>query len=162
MSKETRSRKSNGDCVNREYPERPVIGVGGVILVEGQVVLVRRRFEPLAGRWSLPGGMLEVGETLEAGVSREMTEETGLEIKVGPVIEVFDRITYDQSRRVQFHFVLVDYLCWPSGGELQAGSDVDRVVLATPAVLQDYNLTEKATEVIGRALELAHLSLIHI
>ena len=136
--------------MNREYPERPVIGVGGVILVEGQVVLVRRRFEPLAGRWSLPGGMLEVGETLEAGVSREMTEETGLEIKVGPVI------TYDQSRRVQFHFVLVDYLCWPSGGQLQAGSDVDRVVLATPAALQDYNLTEKATEVIGRALELAH------
>ena len=142
--------------MNREYPERPVIGVGGVILVEGQVVLVRRRFEPLAGRWSLPGGMLEVGETLEAGVSREMTEETGLEIEVGPVIEVFDRITYDQSRRVQFHFVLVDYLCWPSGGQLQAGSDVDRVVLATPAALQDYNLTEKATEVIGRALELAH------
>ena len=141
--------------MNREYPERPVIGVGGVILVEGQVVLVRRRFEPLAGRWSLPGGMLEVGETLEAGVSREMTEETGLEIKVGPVIEVFDRITYDQSRRVQFHFVLVDYLCWPSGGQLQAGSDVDRVVLATPAVLQDYNLTEKATEVIGRARRLS-------
>ena len=121
--------------MNREYPERPVIGVGGVILLEGQVVLVRRRFEPLAGRWSLPGGMLEVGETLEAGVSREMTEETGLEIEVGPVIEVFDRITYDQSRRVQFHFVLVDYLCWPSGGQLQSGSDVDRVVLATPAIL---------------------------
>ena len=141
--------------MNREYPERPVIGVGGVILLEGQVVLIRRRFEPLAGRWSLPGGMLEVGETLEAGVSREMTEETGLEIEVGPVIEVFDRITYDKSQRVRFHFVLVDYLCWPSGGQLQAGSDVDRVVLAAPSDFQDYNLTEKVTEVIGRALDLA-------
>ncbi len=141
--------------MNREYPERPIVGVGGVILLEGKVVLVRRRFEPLAGRWSLPGGMLEVGETLEAGVSREMTEETGLEIEVGPVIEVFDRITYDKSQRVQFHFVLVDYLCWPSGGQLQAGSDVDRVVLAAPLDFQNYNLTEKVTEVIGRALELA-------
>jgi len=141
--------------VNREYPERPIVGVGGVILLEGKVVLVRRRFEPLAGRWSLPGGMLEVGETLEAGVSREMTEETGLEIEVGPVIEVFDRITYDKSQRVQFHFVLVDYLCWPSGGQLQAGSDVDRAVLAAPSDFQNYNLTEKVTEVIGRALKLA-------
>jgi mutator protein MutT len=141
--------------VNREYPERPIVGVGGVILLEGKVVLIRRRFEPLAGRWSLPGGMLEVGETLEAGVSREMTEETGLEIEVGPVIEVFDRITYDKSQRVQFHFVLVDYLCWPSGGQLQAGSDVDRVVLAAPSDFQNYNLTEKVTEVIGRALKLA-------
>ena len=141
--------------MNREYPERPIVGVGGVILLEGKVVLIRRRFEPLAGRWSLPGGMLEVGETLEAGVSREMTEETGLEIEVGPVIEVFDRITYDKSQRVQFHFVLVDYLCWPSGGQLQAGSDVDRVVLAAPSDFQNYNLTEKVTEVIGRALKLA-------
>ena len=141
--------------MNREYPERPIVGVGGVILLEGKVVLVRRRFEPLAGRWSLPGGMLEVGETLEAGVSREMTEETGLEIEVGPVIEVFDRITYDKSQRVQFHFALVDYLCWPSGGQLQAGSDVDRAVLAAPSDFQNYNLTEKVTEVIGRALKLA-------
>ena len=76
---------------SREYPERPIVGVGAVIVEAGKVLLVKRRYEPLAGRWSIPGGTLELGETLEDGVAREMREETGLEIEVGPVIEVFDR-----------------------------------------------------------------------
>jgi mutator protein MutT len=138
----------------REYPERPIVGVGAVIVEAGKVVLVRRRYEPLAGRWSLPGGALELGETLEAGVAREMREETGLDVEVGPVIEVFDRIMLDGERRVRYHFVLVDYLCWPSGGELQAGSDVDAAILVDPASLDAYDLTAKAQAVIARALEL--------
>ena len=77
---------------SRTYPERPIVGVGAVILVDGKVVLIKRRFEPLAGQWSLPGGTLEVGESLEAGTAREILEETGLVVEVGPVIEVFDRI----------------------------------------------------------------------
>ena len=138
----------------RQYPERPIVGVGAVIVEAGKVVLVRRRFEPLAGRWSLPGGTLELGETLETGVAREMREETGLDVEVGPVIEVFDRIILDAERRVRYHFVLVDYLCWPVGGELQAGSDVDEAILVDPASLDAYDLTAKAQAVIARAVEL--------
>jgi len=138
----------------RQYPERPIVGVGAVIVNAGKVLLVKRRYEPLAGHWSIPGGTLELGETLEAGLVREMREETGLEIQVGPVIEVFDRIILDPERRVRYHFVLVDYLCWPIGGVLQAGSDVDAAVLVNPAELDVYDLTEKARAVIARALEL--------
>jgi mutator protein MutT len=140
---------------SRAYPGRPVVGVGAVIVKAGRVLLVKRRYEPLAGRWSIPGGTLELGETLETGVAREMQEETGLEIEVGPVIEVFDRIVFDADKRVRYHFVLVDYLCWPIGGELQAGSDVDEAVMVHPASLDEYDLTEKAREVIARALEVA-------
>ena len=138
----------------RQYPERPIVGVGAVIVEDGKVVIVKRRYEPLAGRWSLPGGALELGETLETAVAREMREETGLDVEVGPVIEVFDRIILDAERRVRYHFVLVDYLCWPVGGELQAASDVDHAILVHPAFLDAYDLTPKAQAVIDRALEL--------
>ena|SRR5690349_18219092 len=142
----------------RLYPERPIVGVGAVVLDGGKVVLIRRRFEPLKGQWSLPGGTLEVGETLEAGVARELREETGLDVEVGPVVEVFDRIMLDEAHRVRYHFVLIDYLCWPVGGRLQAGSDVDDAVLVDPGALDPYQLTAKATAVIARALELARES----
>jgi len=140
--------------VTRQYPERPVVGVGAVIIQDGRVLLVKRRYEPLAGRWSLPGGMLELGETLEAGLMREMQEETGLDVAVGPVIEVFDRIMLDEEKRVQYHFVLVDYLCWPSGGTLRAGSDVEDAVFVDRDDLAPYDLTDKAQAVIARAFHL--------
>lgn len=138
----------------RRYPERPVVGVGAVVLMEGRVVLIKRRFEPLAGQWSLPGGALELGETLAAGVAREILEETGLEVEVGPVIEVFDRILLDEERKVRYHYVLVDYLCRPVGGRLQHGSDVADVALADPDQLESYRLTPKATAIIRRAVEM--------
>jgi ADP-ribose pyrophosphatase YjhB (NUDIX family) len=138
----------------RMYPNRPIVGVGAVILSEGKVVLVKRRHEPLAGQWSLPGGTLELGETLEAGVAREMLEETGLVVEVGPVIEVFDRILLDEERKVRYHFVLVDYLCRPVAGTLQSDSDVSDVVLADPLDLSGYHLAPKARDVIARALQL--------
>jgi ADP-ribose pyrophosphatase YjhB (NUDIX family) len=150
---------NDGRTDTRQYPARPVVGVGAVILRDGQVVIVKRRYEPLAGRWSLPGGTLELGETLEAGVIREMREETGLDVDVGPVIEVFDRIMLDDERRVRYHFVLVDYLCWPVGGELRAGSDVDQAIFADPAGLSPYALTERAQAVIDRGVELAREAL---
>jgi ADP-ribose pyrophosphatase YjhB (NUDIX family) len=139
----------------RAYPDRPFVGVGGVIVDGDKVVIVKRRHDPLAGRWSIPGGGVEVGETLEASVARELLEETGLEVEVGPVIEVFDRITRDEHGRVRYHFVLVDYLCRPTGGVLQAGSDVAEAVLVDPAELAPYELSEKAVAVIARAMELA-------
>jgi 8-oxo-dGTP diphosphatase len=140
---------------NRQYPERPIVGVGAVIVDEGKVLLVKRKYEPLKGQWSLPGGMVEIGETLETALTREMLEETGLRVDVGPVIEVFDRIMRDEDRRVRYHFVLLDYLCWPSDGSLQAGSDVEEAIWADPARLGEYGLTEKAMSVIERGLMLA-------
>jgi mutator protein MutT len=140
---------------DRRYPDRPYVGIGGIIVHEGRVVLVKRRFEPLAGQWSIPGGAVETGETLEACLIREMAEETGFVVEVGPVVEVLDRITHDDDGRVLYHFVLVDYLCWPVGGELRAGSDVAEAVLAERSELAQYQLTEKALSVIERALEMA-------
>ena len=155
--------------MSREYPERPVVGVGAVVyLTRGEaervgvagapdsgVVLIKRHYEPLAGQWSLPGGMLEVGETLAAAVARELLEETGLVVEVGPVIDVFDRIMLDAGQRVQYHFVLVDYLCRIAGGRLDAGTDAAAVVIADAAQLAPFDLTQKALEVIARGVELA-------
>jgi 8-oxo-dGTP diphosphatase len=100
----------------REYPERPWVGVGALIFREGRVLLVRRGHAPSLGEWSIPGGALEVGETLADGVKREVREETGLAVEPLAVVEVVDRIVRDEAGRVQFHYVLVDYLCRVSGG----------------------------------------------
>lgn len=140
---------------SRSYPAHPIVGVGAVIEQHGRVVLIRRRFEPLAGQWSLPGGTLEVGETLEAGVAREIVEETGLVVDVGPVIEVFDRILMDEEKRIRYHFVLIDYLCRPIGGTLAHGSDVDAAVFVESERLGEYGLTPKAVAIIQRGLELS-------
>ena len=151
---------------SREYPARPIVGVGAVVYVtpgdaaalrlpSAGVILVRRGHQPLAGEWSLPGGTLEVGEPLEAAIAREVAEETGLTVDVGPVIEVFDRIMLDDQERVQYHFVLIDYLCRPAGGALQAGSDAADIAVADPAALGPFRLTEKAASVIARGLEMA-------
>src|SRR5215213_2121620 len=120
---------------SRQYPAQPIVGVGAVIMQDGRVVIVKRRFEPLAGQWSLPGGRLELGETLEAGLAREMLEETGLVVDVGPVVDVFDRILLDPERKVRYHYVLIDYLCRPVGGALTHGSDVAAAELADPGDL---------------------------
>ena len=136
----------------RTYPDRPVVGVGAVVLVGGQIVLVKRAHEPLQGQWNLPGGAVEIGETLADACAREVLEETGLVVDVGPVIELFDRIMLDAEGRVQYHFVLVDYVCRPVGGTLRCGSDASDIALADPDGLAPYELTDKAVEVIGKAL----------
>ena len=136
-------------------PAQPIVGVGAVIIQDGKVVLVKRRFEPLAGQWSLPGGRLELGETLEAGLAREMLEETGLEVEVGPVVDVFDRILLDPERKVRYHYVLIDYLCRPIGGALTHGSDVAAAEFVDPGELDRYRLTPKATSVIEKAVGIA-------
>ena len=140
---------------SRQYPGQPIVGVGAVIIHGGKVVIVKRRFEPLAGQWSLPGGRLELGETLESGLAREMLEETGLEVEVGPVVDVFDRILLDPERKVRYHYVLIDYLCRPIGGALAHGSDVAAAELVDPGDLERYRLTPKATSVIEKAVIVA-------
>jgi ADP-ribose pyrophosphatase YjhB (NUDIX family) len=141
------------DGAQRRYPSRPILGVGGVVLTpDGRVVLVKRRHEPAAGTWSLPGGAVEVGETAQAAVAREIREETGLIVDVGPVVDVVDRILVEEDGRVGYHFVIVDYLCRARDGTVAADSDVEAVVLADPAALEAYSLTDAVQGVIARAI----------
>lgn len=110
--------------MQREYPETPLVGVGAVVVNDGHVLLIRRGREPLKGYWTLPGGMLEVGEALTEGVVREVQEETGLLVEPIELIELLDRIHRD-GQRVRYHYVIADYLCSLVSGELKAASDAD-------------------------------------
>ena len=110
--------------LQREFPQAPLVGVGALIVNDGRVLLVRRGSEPLKGHWTLPGGMLEVGETLAEGVAREVREETGLEVEPLELVEILDRI-HREGERVRYHYVIADYLCRVTGGELCAASDAD-------------------------------------
>lgn len=111
---------------SREFPAVPLIGVGAVIVHQGRVLLVQRGSEPMKGRWSIPGGLLEVGESLAAGVAREVLEETGLHVEPVELIELLDRI-HHEGDRVRYHYVIADYLCRVTGGDLQASSDAAAV-----------------------------------
>jgi 8-oxo-dGTP diphosphatase len=112
--------------LQREYPQAPLVGVGAVIVEQSRVLLVQRGREPLKGHWTLPGGVLEVGESLAAGVAREVLEETGLAVEPIELVELLDRI-HRENDRVRYHYVIADYLCRVTGGELLAASDADAV-----------------------------------
>jgi 8-oxo-dGTP diphosphatase len=139
-----------------------VVGVGGVVIEDGRALLIRRGCEPLLGEWSIPGGALELGETLEQGVARELLEETGLEVRVTELIEVFDRIYGEnaagegaEERGPRFHYVIVDYLCERIGGTAVAGSDVTEVTFAREEELGAFRLTEPAMRVLRKAFAMA-------
>jgi 8-oxo-dGTP diphosphatase len=139
----------------REYPERPVVGVGGVVIADGRTLLIRRGHPPLEGEWSIPGGTLEVGETLVDAVRRELAEETGIEVRVGELIEAFERIFPDGEGQPKYHFVILDYLCEVIRGTARAGSDVTDVAWARESELPKHSLTPTATRVIQKAFRMA-------
>jgi len=112
--------------VQREFPQTPLVGVGAVVVHEGRVLLVRRGNEPLKGHWTLPGGLLELGESVVEGIARETREETGLVVEPLELVELIDRI-HREAGRVRYHYVIADYLCRVIGGELRAASDADQV-----------------------------------
>jgi 8-oxo-dGTP diphosphatase len=134
------------------------VGVGGVVIENGRALLIRRGREPLLGEWSIPGGSLELGETLEEGVARELLEETGLKVRVLELIEVFDRIyvestagTEEPKKGPRFHYVIVDYLCERIRGDAVAASDVTDVAFAREDELEKYRLTETALRILRKA-----------
>ncbi len=142
----------------REYPDRPVVGIGGVVIEKGRTLLIRRGTEPLLGQWSIPGGTLEIGESLQQGVARELLEETGLQVRVLDMIEVFERIFLAEKPATgkaragpRFHYVIVDYLCERISGEARAGSDVTDVAFAREDELEQFHLTETATRILRKA-----------
>src|ERR1700761_4612516 len=112
--------------MQREFPSAPIVGVGAIVVENGRVLLVRRGREPLKGIWTLPGGVLEVGEPLTAGVAREVLEETGLEVEAVEFVELIDRI-HREDGRVRYHYVIADYLCRLTGGTLAAADDAAAV-----------------------------------
>jgi ADP-ribose pyrophosphatase YjhB (NUDIX family) len=137
-----------------DYPEAPVVGVGAVVVNDGKALIVKRAHEPRKGEWSLPGGRVELGESLVAAARREIKEETGLDIDVGPIVEVFDRI-HRHEARVRYHFVIVDYLCMCVGGTLCAGDDAEDVAWVTGDELERYAVNEFAAAVIRKGLAMA-------
>jgi ADP-ribose pyrophosphatase YjhB (NUDIX family) len=139
----------------REYPSVPRVGVGAVVLDAGRVLLVRRGQPPLAGKWSLPGGLLELGETTVEGVRREVAEECGLTIRVGEVAGILDRVVRDAEGRIRYHWVLVDYVAFVDSGTLCAASDADEAQWVEVDEVERLDTTEGLLDMIRRAVALA-------
>lgn len=139
---------------DREYPDRPLLGVGAVIVRDDKVVLVRRAHQPRLGEWSIPGGLVELGETLRHAAEREALEETSLVVEAGEMLEVFESITPDAKGKVNFHYVVVDFLCRLKSGELRAGADASDARWVSRANLNELNLTETTLRVLRAAFEL--------
>ena len=138
----------------RTYPDRPIVAVGAVILDEDRVLLVQRGQEPLKGEWSLPGGAVEIGETLQAALIREVREETSLDIVVGSVVDVLDSIRRDPGGRAEYHYVIIDYACRIRRGASTAaacGTDAADVRWVPLAELDRYRVTTTAISVIQKA-----------
>ena len=154
--------------MRREFPDAPIVGVGAVVLDGDRILLVRRGRAPLKGEWSIPGGALELGETLEAGVQREVAEETGVRVKVLGIVEVLDRIVPEEdgtsiesglaARRVRYHYVLIDFLCASLGGDLCCGSDAADACWVARGELATYGLAQITVSVIEKAFEMRDAS----
>ena len=139
--------------MKREYPDVPLVGVGAIIIERNQVVLVKRAHAPLQGQWSIPGGMLEVGETLREAAVREVLEETGLRVEAGELLGVFDRIVRDDEQRTLYHYVLIDFLCRRIAGEPAAAGDAAEARWFRRDEIGDLGLAEDTARVISLGFE---------
>ena len=139
---------------DRSYPARPILGVGGLIFQGEAILLVRRGKDPGKGLWSIPGGAVMVGESLVKGVAREIHEEVGLSVQVGPLVEVVERVIRDDNGGVAYHYVILDYLCWPRSGQMRPGSDAADARFVEPRDLPQYGLTRDALRVLDKARNL--------
>ena len=129
-----------------------MVGVGAVVVRGERALIVRRGHEPRKGEWSLPGGLLDLGESLADAARREIKEETGLDVQLGPIIETFDRVHRDAEGRIRYHFVIVDFVCWSDAGEPVAGSDAEAVAWVKGSEIDDYAVNAHAKAVILRGL----------
>ena len=136
--------------MQREFPEIPLVGVGAIIIEEARVVLVKRAHAPLKAEWSIPGGVLEVGEMVREAAVREAREETGLIVEPKELLGVYDRVLRDAQQRVQYHYVLIDFLCRRVGGDLNAASDADEVRWFSREELSALKLAEDTLDVIRK------------
>jgi len=139
--------------MKREYPETPLVGVGAIIIERDRVVLVKRGHAPLLGKWSIPGGVLEVGETLRAAVVREVFEETGMTIEPGELMGVFERVVPDEQGRMRYHYVLIDFLCRRIAGELAAADDAEEARWFSREELSSLGLAQETEDVILKGFE---------
>lgn len=139
--------------MKREFPEFPLVGVGAIIIRDDRVLLVKRAHPPIQGQWSIPGGVLEVGELVREAAVREAREETGLIVEPADLLGVYDRILRNEEQRVQYHYVLIDFLCRPVGGELRAASDAAEVRWFTREELRALQLAEDTQDVIHKGFE---------
>ena len=136
--------------VKRLYPKQPIIGVGAVIIKDGKILLEKRKNEPGKGKWSIPGGLVELGENVEQTVMREVEEETGLEVEKPEHIDVVDNIIRDESGRVKYHFVIIDYFMRLKGGTLKAASDAEELKWVPLSDVEKYDLTKTFREFFQR------------
>jgi ADP-ribose pyrophosphatase YjhB (NUDIX family) len=141
--------------MTREYPDLPRVGVGAVVLSGDRVLLVKRGGQPSSGKWSLPGGMVELGETTVQAVEREIAEECGLRIRVAGVAGVLDRVVKDAEGRVRYHWVLVDYLAYPESETICAGSDAAEARWVAVGDVEGLDVTDGLLDMIHRAVVLA-------
>jgi len=139
--------------MKREFPEVPLVGVGVIIIEDSRVLLVKRAHPPLQAQWSIPGGVLEVGELVREAAIREAREETGLIVEPGDLLGVYDRVLRNAEQRVQYHYVLIDFLCRRVGGELQASDDAAEVRWFTREELPPLKLAEDTVDVIRKGFE---------
>jgi 8-oxo-dGTP diphosphatase len=136
--------------MNRRYPDRPLVGVGAIIFRGDSVLLVQRGKEPSYGKWSIPGGLVELGESLATAVRREVREETGLEVSVGDLVVTLDRVIRDAEGKIEYHYILLDFVCDTKEGTPRPSSDALDCAFVSIADLGRYVMTNGTEEVIRR------------
>ena len=136
--------------VKRLYPKQPIIGVGAVIIKDGKILLEKRKNEPGKGKWSIPGGLVELGESVEQTVIREVKEETGLEVEKPEHIDVVDNVVRDENGEIKYHFIIIDYFVKLKGGTVKAASDAEELKWVALDEVEKYDLTKTFMEFFKR------------